>query len=179
VSGCERLDSAVMCNYHSHTQSAVKALDPMNTRFAVAVHVLTLLEQNRGEPVTSEYLAGSVNTNASLIRRLLSQLARAGLTTSQLGTGGGALLARPAAEITLLTVYRAVDEQADVIPMHPAPNPSCVVGRNIQAVLERRIDAAERALEESLARTTIADLAGDVTRRERRQRLLPTKRRVS
>ena len=41
----------------------------MNTRFAVAVHVLTLLEQSRGEPVTSEYLAGSVNTNASLIRR--------------------------------------------------------------------------------------------------------------
>ena len=142
----------------------------MNTRFAVAVHVLTLLEQSQDEPVTSEYLAGSVNTNPSLIRRLLSQLARAGLTTSQMGNGGGALLAKPAHTISLLDVYRAVDENRDVIPMHPAPNPSCVVGRNIQAVLETRFDEAERALERELARTTIAELSGAVTRHDRRRR---------
>ena len=142
----------------------------MNTRFAVAVHILTLLEQSRGEPVTSEYVAGSVNTNASLIRRLLSQLARAGLTTSQMGNGGGALLAKPADTITLLDVYRAVDEDADVIPIHAAPNPHCVVGRNIQAALETRFDAAERALQQELARTTIAELAGDVSRRDKRRR---------
>jgi len=141
----------------------------MNTRFAVAVHVLTLLAQGQGEPVTSEYVAGSVNTNASLIRRLLSELARAGLTTSQMGNGGGALLARPATAITLLDVYRAVDEDRTVIPIHPAPSSNCVVGRNIQAVLESRIDAAERALEQELARTTIAELAGDVIRRDRRR----------
>ena len=141
----------------------------MNTRFAVAVHVLTFLQTQGGAPATSELIAGSVNTNASLIRRLLSQLARAGLTTSQMGTGGGALLARPADAITLLDVYRAVDEEQDVIPMHPSPNPSCPVGRNIQAVLETRIDAAERALRDELARTTIADLAGDVNRRERQR----------
>ena len=61
----------------------------MNTRFAVAVHILTLLHTQQGEPATSEYIASSVNTNPSLIRRLLSQLARAGLTASQMGTGGG------------------------------------------------------------------------------------------
>jgi Rrf2 family protein len=142
----------------------------MNTRFAVAVHVLTLLDQSRGEPVTSEYLAGSVNTNPSLIRRLLTQLARAGLTTSQMGTGGGALLAKPASSITLLDVYRAMVEDEGVIPMHSAPNPDCPVGRNIQGVLESRLDAAERAMEQELAQTTIADLTSDVTRRERRRR---------
>jgi Rrf2 family protein len=141
----------------------------MNTRLAVAVHILTLLERSGGEPVTSEYLAGSVNTNASLIRRLLSQLARAGLTTSQMGSGGGALLARPADQITLRDVYRAVDEDRDVIPMHAAPNPRCPVGRNIQAVLETRIHAVEQAMEQELSRTTIAELAGDVTRHERRR----------
>jgi Rrf2 family protein len=143
----------------------------MNTRLAVAVHVLTLLEQSRGEPLTSEYLAGSVNTNPSLIRRLLSQLARAGLTTSQMGSGGGALLAKPADSITLLDVYRAMDEDGEMIPMHPAPNPNCPVGRNIQGVLETRFDAAERALEQELARTTIAELTGDVIRRDRRRRV--------
>jgi Rrf2 family protein len=141
----------------------------MNTRFAVAVHILTFLQTQGGEPATSELIASSVNTNPSLIRRLLSQLARAGFTTSQMGTGGGALLARPADTITLLDVYEAVDEDRDVIPMHASPNPRCPVGRNIQAVLETRFDAAERALEQELARTTIAELAGDVTRRDRRR----------
>lgn len=138
----------------------------MNTRFAVAVHVLTLLEQSGGEPVTSGYLAGSVNTNASLVRRLLARLGRAGLTTSQMGTGGGALLARPAGAITLLDVYRAVDEGRDVVPVHPLPNPRCPVGRNIQAALTTHFDAATRALEAEFARTTVADVLRDVRRHD-------------
>ncbi len=137
----------------------------MNTRFAVAAHVLTLLHAQGGQPATSKWIAGSVNTNPSLIRRLLARLARSGLTTSQMGAGGGALLARPASEITLAQVYRAVEQDADVIPIHPAPNPRCPVGRNIQAVLEKRFRAAERALQDELARTTIADLARDIARR--------------
>lgn len=141
----------------------------MNTRFAVAVHVLTLLEQSGGEPVTSEYLAGSVNTNASLVRRLLVQLAGAGLTTSQMGAGGGALLARSADAITLVDVYRAVAEDRDVIPLHPAPNPQCAIGRHIQAALTTRFDAATAALEAELGRTTIADVLRDVRRHARRQ----------
>ena len=34
----------------------------ISSRFAVAVHILTLLETGRGEPLTSGYIAGSVNT---------------------------------------------------------------------------------------------------------------------
>lgn len=135
----------------------------MNSRFAVATHILTLLEQSRGEPVTSEFIAGSVNTNPSLVRRLLGVLAKAGLTTSQMGTGGGALLARPASRITLGDVYRAVSEGGELFAMHrERPNPACPVGRSIQAVLERRLDAAERVLEAELDRTTIAELGRDL-----------------
>lgn len=136
----------------------------MNTRFAVAVHILTLLHTQQGEPATSEYIASSVNTNPSLIRRLLSQLARAGLTASQMGTGGGALLARPANAITLLDVYRAMDEHAELLPLHPSPNPKCPVGRRIHEVLDARVDAAERALGDELSRTTIADLTDEIAR---------------
>lgn len=134
----------------------------MNSRFAVAVHILTLLEQGGGTPMTSEYVAGSVNTNPSLVRRLLGVMARAGLTTSQLGAGGGALLARPADRISLGDVYRAVDA-GDLFGMHrEEPNPACPVGRNIQTVLQARIDAVERALQAELDRTTIAELGRDI-----------------
>ncbi len=135
----------------------------MNSRFAVAVHILTLLEQSGGEPVTSEYIAGSVNTNASLIRRLLGTLAKEGLTVSRMGTGGGALLARPAAEISLRDVRRAMrDEDEGLFAIHEAPNPACPVGRSIQGLLEGRFEAAMRVLDAELDRTTIADLAHDV-----------------
>jgi Rrf2 family protein len=134
----------------------------MNSRFAVAVHILTLLAEARGEPLTSERIAGSVNTNASLVRRLLGMLARAGLATARHGTGGGALLARPPEAITLRDVYRAVDE-GELFALHrERPNPACPVGRNIQTALETRIDAATRALEDELGRTTLAEMARDV-----------------
>ena len=134
----------------------------MNSRFAVAVHILTLIAREEGRPVTSEYIAGSVNTNASLIRRLLTQLTRAGLTTAKLGAGGGALLARPADRITLRDVYRAVDE-GELFGLHrERPNPACPVGRNIQSLLEARFESAARAMEAELERTTIADAAMEV-----------------
>ncbi|HEX8210715.1 MAG TPA: Rrf2 family transcriptional regulator [Longimicrobium sp.] len=138
----------------------------MNSRFAVAVHILTLIARSEGKPVTSDYIAGSVNTNPSLVRRLLSQMTRAGLTTSQMGAGGGALLARPADQITLRDVYRAVDE-GELFGLHrEQPNARCPVGRNIQPMLEARFDAARQALESELDGTTIADTAAEIGTRE-------------
>lgn len=134
----------------------------MNTRFSVATHILTFLQTQDGAPAASELIAASVNTNASLIRRLLQQLGKAGLTRSQLGTGGGALLGRRAEEITLLDVYRAVDEEGEVFAIHQDPNPKCLVGRNIQVVLKAQITAAERAMQAELAKTSIADMASQV-----------------
>ncbi len=133
-----------------------------SSRFAVAVHILALLEESGDGPVTSEYIAGSVNTNPAVVRRILSMLASAGITASRLGAGGGALLARPAAEITLLEVFQAV-EACELFAMHSAqPNPQCPVGRNIQAVLEETTGAAQRALEAELAGRTIADVLRQV-----------------
>lgn len=140
----------------------------MNTRFSVATHILTFLQTQDGIPAASELIAASVNTNASLIRRLLQQLGKAGLTRSQLGTGGGALLGRRAGEITLLDVYRAVDGEGEVFAIHQDPNPKCLVGRNIQTVLKARIAAAEQAMQAELAKTSIADMADQVQQNDTR-----------
>jgi Predicted transcriptional regulator len=142
---------------------------PLNSRFAVAVHILTVIAHEGGNPVTSDYIAASVNTNPSLIRRMLSQLTRAGLTRCQMGTGGGALLAKPAARITLRDVYHAVADGRLLGLPREQPDPACPVGRGIQALLTERFDGATRALEDELARTTIADMLYEVVeRRERR-----------
>ncbi|HEX6587845.1 MAG TPA: Rrf2 family transcriptional regulator [Longimicrobiales bacterium] len=135
----------------------------MNTRFAVAVHIVTYLACRRGEAATSDVVAESVGTHPALIRRLGAQLARAGIVHAQRGAGGGATLARPAAAITLLDIYRAVDEEElEVIRVHRTANPCCMVGMHMQSVLEQRATAIERAVEAELSRTTIADIVDAV-----------------
>jgi len=77
--------------------------------------------------MTSEFMGGSVNTNPVFVRRILGLLSRAGLVTSQPGVGGGWRLLRDPATITLLEVYRAVDEGHLLAMHHSTPNPDCLI----------------------------------------------------
>lgn len=137
---------------------------PTSTRFVVAVHTLTGLAVGDGRPMRSEDIAYSVNTNAVVIRGLLSRLSESGLTKSQLGTGGGTMLAKPAAEIRLLDVYNAV-EDTELFSLHREPPcDKCVVGGNILEALQPTLTRARSALEKELAEVSIADIAQDVAR---------------
>lgn len=122
----------------------------MNTRFTVATHILVFLQTQNGQPVASGAIASSVKTNPAHIRRQLSQLAKAGLTKSQMGTGGGALLAKPSPEITLLDAHRAIDEAATVFALHPLTKPPCPVGEKIRAALQKRLEEVEKAMQAQL-----------------------------
>jgi Rrf2 family protein len=129
-----------------------------NSQFSMAVHILTMLARSEGENVKSECLAGSVNTNAVVIRRILSQLAQAKLVSSQTGAAGGARLTRRPNEIRLADVYHAVS-CGEVFALHPkAPNQECPVGRNIEAVLCNLQKAIDRAVDEKLAEYTLGDV---------------------
>ena len=126
----------------------------------VATHCLTLLAYGDGEAMTSEYIAGSVNTNPVVVRRILAMLSKAGLVTTQEGAGGGVRLAKPAKQIHLRAVYEAVEPNS-LFALHPQdPNPLCPVGSTIQSALASTLDAAEAAIRGSLSRTTVADLVG-------------------
>ncbi|WP_115563286.1 Rrf2 family transcriptional regulator [Xanthomonas arboricola] len=137
---------------------------PTSSRFAVATHILTALAVGDGTPMRSEDLAYSANTGAVVIRGLLSRLSEAGLTRSQLGAGGGAMLAKPAKQIKLLDVYAAVEDTELFVVHRTPPCKSCAVGGNILAALEPTLTRARKALESELGKTTIADVATDVAR---------------
>jgi Rrf2 family protein len=146
---------------------------PTSTRFAVAVHTLAALAVNGGKPLRSEDLANSVNTGAVVIRRLLSRLSDAGLTKSQLGAGGGALLAMPVKRIRLLDVYNAVeDTKLFSLPRTP-PCIACPVGSNIQEAMHPALQRARNALEAELSRYTIADIVAEVARLGKSRLLQP------
>ncbi len=139
----------------------------VNCRFTVSIHVLCLLAAQRPKPVTSEFIAGSVNTNPVVIRRLLGLLRRAGLVKSQPGVSGGwELVARPE-RITLGGLYQVV-RPGTVFAMHrQQPNVLCPVGRNIQRGLRTHYQKAQAAMEAELDRTTIAEVLRDVLKTSR------------
>jgi len=127
-----------------------------NSHYAVSVHILTLLALTPDEPQTSDHIAASVNTHPAFIRRLLGTLRLASLVRSQPGTNGGWLLTRSAAAITLRDIYEATREHGLFSLPHSRPNPSCPVGRHIQAVLEETTAEAEQALMRALGQISIA-----------------------
>ena len=127
-------------------------------RFAMAVHVLAVLASKEGDRVTSAFLAGSVNTNPVIVRRLLLSLQKARLVDTSKGAGSGSRLSRSPRRICLAEVYRSVeDAESFAIPARK-PSAACPVGRCILDVLGKVFTSAERALERDLERTTLADV---------------------
>lgn len=136
----------------------------MNTRFAVATHLLSFLTFARDRLVTSDEIADSVNTHPALVRRTLSLLREAGLVETQLGPGGGARLARAPEHITLLDVYEASETDDDLFAVgRISPNRKCPVGANIQTTLENLLAPSRRALRQALSQVTVADVFASAT----------------
>jgi Rrf2 family protein len=131
----------------------------ISSRFTIAVHILTLIKQNPPSDCTSEFMAGSVNTNPVIIRKILSYLKKAGLVEVRRGAGGAYLL-KELHDITLLEVYRAVQvvEEDKLFHFHEKPNPDCPIGANIQSVLELILVQAQEAMEQVLESITMDQL---------------------
>jgi Rrf2 family protein len=133
-----------------------------NSRFSIAVHVLSMLSKCCDENMKSDHIAESVNTNPVVIRRLLAQLRDAGLVVSQSGACGGTQLARKAKDINLLDVYRAVSS-GELFELHrQKPNPNCPVGGNIEQVLFTLQINVNKAIDKELAKYNLQDVIRSV-----------------
>ncbi|SHR95503.1 Putative HTH-type transcriptional regulator ywnA [Mycobacteroides abscessus subsp. abscessus] len=139
----------------------------ISSRFTVGVHILTLIELNKDGISSSEFLAVSVNTNPSLIRKIMGMLKKAGLIEVQPGIAGAKLTKEPAT-ITLLDVYKAVDvvKEKELFSLHDNPHPDCPVGRNIQDSITPILSAAQFALEKVLGNVTIEEVVKDIVEKE-------------
>jgi Rrf2 family protein len=129
-----------------------------SNRFAVAVHIMSMMAWAPGETVKSGALAKSVRTNPVVIRRLLCLLANERLVVSQAGASGGSRLARPPHDIPLLEVWQAVEPDPFVCGRRMAGSRRCPVGGNIGSILEQILEEAETAFQQALACWTIGEV---------------------
>lgn len=135
----------------------------ISSRFTIAIHIFSCIDTfEKDHKITSDFLAGSVNVNPVIIRKLLSQLKAAGLVNVQRGSGG-ASIAKPLNQITFLDIYNAVEcvENGELFHFHEKPNPECPVGRNIHRILDDRLQQVQKAMEWEMQKITLEDLIQD------------------
>jgi Rrf2 family protein len=133
-----------------------------STQFSIAVHLMMALGLDCGKEVTSAQMAMSVNTSPGFIRRILAKLSKANLVTGTTGKSGFSSLAKPANEISLLEIYKAVDApKTFAIHAYPAQQ-YCEVSCNIESVMQKILDRAQNSFETTLGETTLAEVIAEI-----------------
>lgn len=135
----------------------------ISSRFTIAVHIFACIHTFEDDiKITSEFLATSTNVNAVTIRNILGQLKSAELINVTRGSGG-AVIAKPLDEITLLDIYKAVEcvENGDLFHFHDKPNPDCPVGKNIHNILDNKLIRVQKAMERELKTITLQEIVDD------------------
>jgi Rrf2 family protein len=133
----------------------------VNTRFATGVHALVLLAAEPDVLQTSEDVARKLNTNPVVIRRVFSLLQQAELVESQKGPHGGSKLARPAKEITLSHIHRALDTGG----LFHSASFSGANHTKVSSTLDQVFANASRAVEKELAQTTLSQLVKKLSKK--------------
>src|SRR5712692_6596880 len=83
----------------------------LSARADYALRAAVELAASDGTHVTAEQLARAQHIPGKFLEAILTQLRRAGLVRSQRGPEGGFWLAKPASEIALADIIRAIDGQ--------------------------------------------------------------------
>lgn len=130
----------------------------VSTRFSDSIHLLAFICIYKGKlPLTSENIAGSIQTSPVVVRRLMVMLRKAGLLETVHGSADPKL-ARPANEITLYDIFLAVEGQRHLFAIDEKTAPNCIVGGNIQATLDIYYQQAENAADAKLAAISLQDV---------------------
>lgn len=131
----------------------------VTSRFTIAIHTLLCIGCYQDKrKVTADFIAGSINTNPVIIRRLMGQLKEAELVTVRAGVGG-TFMAKPLTDITLLDIFLAIDAMdSNLFNFHTNPNNLCPVGRNIHTILDDHLLQIQNAMYDQMKKTTLQDL---------------------
>ena len=141
----------------------------ISSRFTVAVHMLALISFDEYGNLTSRQIADSVNTNPVVIRRLMTKLKEAEFIDVSQGNSGIELI-KPLSDITLFDIYKAVEVvvEKELFQIHENTNIKCVVGANIQMVLEVILENAQAAMEGVLKNVTLENIVSKIIEYDKR-----------
>lgn len=130
-----------------------------NTRFATAIHIMTILAKSPGEWLTSDWIAGSININPVIVRKELSVLRENGLVISRQGKEGGCQIGMNPSNIRISDIYVAVKNSEILGKKNQNPNPICNIGKDINANLKHLFNETDQLVIDFLSKKNLNDFA--------------------
>lgn len=128
-------------------------------KFAVTLHILTLLSKFPEAFLTSEFIAGSLNINAVLVRKEIANLKKNQLVESKEGKNGGTRLLKPAQDITLDAIYKITFDRINLGFSKNIPNPKCPIGKQINTHLSGLYVGINEKISQELQAMTLLDFS--------------------
>lgn len=129
-----------------------------DSKLSSVLHLLLHMAHS-GRPLTSEELAGFLQTNPVLVRRTLAGLRERGYVGSEKGHGGGWVITADLHEVTLHDVYLSVGSPTVFAMGNRVDHPECLVEKVVNQSLTSAFDEAEALLVSRFADVTLADLS--------------------
>jgi Rrf2 family protein len=129
----------------------------VSARADYALRTLIELAADNTRPLTCEEIAVAQQVPARFLKAVIAQLRRSDLVRSQRGCEGGYWLARPAVQISVGDVVRAVDGPFPAIHSDGDPNVHPAFTGS-ELALEDLWRAAAASLERVVNEVTVADL---------------------
>lgn len=126
-------------------------------RAAAELAAAQLGSEGQRSPLKAEAIATAQEVPHRFLEGILGELRRAGIVSSQRGSDGGYWLARPAAEVSVADIIRAVE--GPLADVHGEP-PEQVSYGGAASQLQRVWIATRVALRSVLEETSLADIAG-------------------
>jgi DNA-binding IscR family transcriptional regulator len=129
-----------------------------DSKLSSVLHLLLHMAHSK-RPLTSEELAGFLQTNPVLVRRTLAGLRERGYVGSEKGHGGGWVITADLRNLTLHDIYVSVGSPTVFAMGNRVEHPECLVEKVVNQSLSSAFDEAEALLVSRFADVTLADLA--------------------
>lgn len=128
-------------------------------KFAISLHILTLLSKTPNEYLSSEQIADSLNMNPVLVRKEISNLKQFGVVESREGKNGGSRLSKSADTITLDEIFRITFQSISLGYSRNEPNPKCPVGKKFNQNLHQLYNDLDLKVSRQLSGVSLSNFA--------------------
>jgi len=128
-------------------------------KFAITIHILTLLTKFPNDFLSSEFIAGSMNLNPVLVRKEIANLKAHHIVESKEGKNGGTKLSKAASNITLKEIFEMTFDNINLGYAKNQPNPDCPVGKKINQNLADLYADMNKKVSLQLTNITLEDFS--------------------
>ncbi|WP_270334504.1 Rrf2 family transcriptional regulator [Ligilactobacillus acidipiscis] len=138
-------------------------------QFSDTVHIISYIAvyQNT-DRLSSKDIAESVQTNPTNVRKIMGNLRNAGLIKTTNGRADPSI-ARSVYEISFYDIYQSLDNK-ELFHVDTNTEPKCVVGGNIQEILQDEYAILQATVEEKMKQISLGSVLHQLAASETKKR---------